>query len=1498
MKTLLCAFGASGLLCTGNVSAQNMLDGSFTGNFPPKDWHLENALGSKSWGVAWGGGADGGNYANLYEQNAGAVNDAWIVTPQLRPSAESHDLVFCTKKSSADTSGMTLSVYVSATGNSMADFTGLALLSLLNTREQQDFSLAWTADTLDLSAYQGQDIFVAFRMQDNAVQVSLDEISGLPLSVFETDFRVNTLSLVPDNILFAGGDAVRLQALVENRVNEEASVTVSFSVDGQVVGTDVVEFDSAYVDTAFVEYAFGEAAIYTLQASVPEDENNINNELEMEVEVYPENFLMEDFNANKPFPPQEWQAIVEKGGGSISHSAYSNDGPTVSKGYVTFSNDYNATLETGSARWLISPQIKPDAAHHELSFYVRMGNTYSSNPASSLSVLVSTASSNLEDFETELATYVRNSERADLPENAWVQESVDLSAYEGQDVFVAFRVEDYNTCTWNVDEAGGLFLSSFAEDARVRMLSLAEPNRYWFAGEEIEVMALVDNYGTEAMQDIAVEFSVNGDSEATQAISLDSKEMSDTLTFRFTPGEAGFYQFALSVPDDDNNINNAASLADPVRVYPEGFFIEGFEGLSYDEMPKYWSCDMTTRGSEGWSVNTASAFRGRNSISSQTGYRLMTPLLQVGETDSLCFYTRTTWPTAVYAVLGSTDAMAWDTLMVDTIQGGNNAPWELQTIYFDAQEDGFYGNRYFALVNLQNNMFVDEVFGPMLASRNDQFSMVSLAADPETVNVAGQESRFRAVVYNDGTQSQSKEVSWYLGEELLTTAQVEDLAPGNYDTLSLAYVFDEAFSNGSFRVVLPEDASVYDNEASLTAHVYEPGLWRMEDGFEDASHPYWIFEDENMWSGKPSYGAVEPASGQDYLNCDFGGANPTLAVSPYMELPYDEYQVSLDVYRNAAVADRPDKIELGFGAKPAWEDVVFVDSLNRLASAYPVGTQGWATYTFTVDLADLQAGFFLIRAVGRVNQYNTPSYENLPIDNLRIRPVLAKDAEITGLTAPVDTVWGAESVKTALRVNLLNYGSETLTSASLHYGYGDTESGVYEWSGSLASGADTTVLLTSDWTLPNMDSLAIYVEVETEGDEAEMNNRMEKVLRVKQAYALPFVANFEDSAWSKDWQNFSFTPQGLLWRQLDTTGDDNWIEPPFGGSCAWSASVDDYEGEVVPDNWLVTPGLAIEHPQAWLSFYVQAVVAEEMPEPFQVLVSTRSDRDTAFFSPVLDTAVFDSLRHFVLPLDGYKGEVLHIAFRHFGAGEYRLLLDSVHVYYPELFDLTATVNPAEAGTVEGAGRYILGEEVVLTATGNEGWRFTGWYKDAALASEENPYRFECEGDAAYEARFEEVSYTITLTAGEGGSVSPSGEQTVRHGADLSVTITPDEGYVIEYVLVDGASVGAVATYAFEEVTADHSLEASFRPDVANETEAMAGVHVYPNPYAEDLHVESALPMNRIVILNLQGQEEAAYDLDGRYEATLRPALADGFYLMLVEYVGGETAVLRVVKANG
>ena len=70
-------------------------------------------------------------------------------------------------------------------------------------------------------------------------------------------------------------------------------------------------------------------------------------------------------------------------------------------------------------------------------------------------------------------------------------------------------------------------------------------------------------------------------------------------------------------------------------------------------------------------------------------------------------------------------------------------------------------------------------------------------------------------------------------------------------------------------------------------------------------------------------------------------------------------------------------------------------------------------------------------------------------------------------------------------------------------------------------------------------------------------------------------------------------------------------------------------------------------------------------------------------------------------------------------------------------------------------------------------------------------------------------YTITAAAGTGGSISPSGNVNVCEGRDQTFTITPDKGYAVSNVKIDGKSIGAVKSYTFENVSRTHTIEVIF-----------------------------------------------------------------------------------------
>lgn len=140
-----------------------------------------------------------------------------------------------------------------------------------------------------------------------------------------------------------------------------------------------------------------------------------------------------------------------------------------------------------------------------------------------------------------------------------------------------------------------------------------------------------------------------------------------------------------------------------------------------------------------------------------------------------------------------------------------------------------------------------------------------------------------------------------------------------------------------------------------------------------------------------------------------------------------------------------------------------------------------------------------------------------------------------------------------------------------------------------------------------------------------------------------------------------------------------------------------------------------------------------------------------------------------------------------------------------------TVTQATGGTITpGTTSVPDGNNQDFTATADACYTFTNWVVDGVNAGSSNPYSFtNVLADHTITAVYTQNTYSITATAGANGSISPSGTSVVNCGDDLSYTFTPDSGYAVQDVLVDGVSVGAVTSYDFINVTGNHTISVSF-----------------------------------------------------------------------------------------
>lgn len=142
------------------------------------------------------------------------------------------------------------------------------------------------------------------------------------------------------------------------------------------------------------------------------------------------------------------------------------------------------------------------------------------------------------------------------------------------------------------------------------------------------------------------------------------------------------------------------------------------------------------------------------------------------------------------------------------------------------------------------------------------------------------------------------------------------------------------------------------------------------------------------------------------------------------------------------------------------------------------------------------------------------------------------------------------------------------------------------------------------------------------------------------------------------------------------------------------------------------------------------------------------------------------------------------------------------------------------GTVEGNPNTYTIETVAFTLKNpiKSGYTFTGW-SGTGLDGENNmtvTIPTGSTGNRIYTAHWRYNGsghsysyYTIKATAGAGGSISPSGNVSVREGREQTFTITPDKGYAVANVKIDGKSIGAVKSYTFENVRRTHTIEVIF-----------------------------------------------------------------------------------------
>ncbi len=215
---------------------------------------------------------------------------------------------------------------------------------------------------------------------------------------------------------------------------------------------------------------------------------------------------------------------------------------------------------------------------------------------------------------------------------------------------------------------------------------------------------------------------------------------------------------------------------------------------------------------------------------------------------------------------------------------------------------------------------------------------------------------------------------------------------------------------------------------------------------------------------------------------------------------------------------------------------------------------------------------------------------------------------------------------------------------------------------------------------------------------------------------------------------------------------------------------------------------------------------------------TASAGSNGRISPEGDSLVLhgNSVLYTFIPNSGYVVDsVIVNGFASFGGTSYVFTQvrgdASIRVSFkPTPRTVIATAGVGGGITPAGASSVNYGDSIAYHITANSTHEIDSVIVNGVYRGALAKYTFYnvC-GDSAIRAVFKPRNFTVRATAGAHGSISPSGESTVKGGTGISYSITPEAGYTVEAILINGVPRGAFTSYTFTNVLGDSSIYATF-----------------------------------------------------------------------------------------
>lgn len=155
-------------------------------------------------------------------------------------------------------------------------------------------------------------------------------------------------------------------------------------------------------------------------------------------------------------------------------------------------------------------------------------------------------------------------------------------------------------------------------------------------------------------------------------------------------------------------------------------------------------------------------------------------------------------------------------------------------------------------------------------------------------------------------------------------------------------------------------------------------------------------------------------------------------------------------------------------------------------------------------------------------------------------------------------------------------------------------------------------------------------------------------------------------------------------------------------------------------------------------------------------------------------------------------------------------------FKPVICRINVNVNDSSGGTATESRDINYGESMTLEAWAKEGYQFDGWTENGKTVSKDSRMSLDrITQSRTFTAVFSRKNdqprtYTITAATSSGnGTITPAGKSTVKEGEGILYTMTPESGYAVSNVYVDGKPVGWMNSFNFTDVRENHTISVDF-----------------------------------------------------------------------------------------